>query len=119
MKTEISKQLLSEVLGEEVKSIYNPKRDTNDKYDPLYNNLAYRNRHNVMDKINLDTLTRLCKEWALEQDILIYSVIYKDSAMAELDGIGEQYIPPGEKFKVDTELEAVIKACEWIIKEMK
>jgi hypothetical protein len=84
-----------------------------DTYKPT-NDLDKRlNIGNIYNKrINLDTLTRLCKEWCLVQDFVLVprsrhklkgydcDIYTKDDH--SIDG-----------FESDTELEAVIKATEW------
>ena len=70
--------------------------------------------------INLDTLTRLCKEWCYNcKDDSVSIVIYHDHLgkyNAQVDftiatELGEQW------FSGDTELEAVIEATHWVDKK--
>ena len=53
-----------------------------------------------------------CKEWARDKyDITVSSSIYKKYAKA-------WDIPNDKSYIADTEVEAIIKACEWVLKEI-
>ena len=64
--------------------------------------------------INIYELMHLMKEWANNNSYLISS---------DVDGnCRSEYVynnHPSESYNEDTEFEAVIKACEWILKEAK
>lgn len=101
---EISKELLSEVLGSKVlnyscnsKSIY---------YDYIEDGITYTSYN-----INIYELAHKCKKWAFDKGYILSShknccYIYS-SLMTFID-----------EFNDNSEIEAIIKACEWTRKEI-
>ncbi len=112
----IPKELLSLILNDDITWISNDISDNNLTYEENYNDV--QNRH-----INLDTLGRLCKEWCHEHNYNAFSCpkMVKASAGCQLyyrwnDGsISDEDL----FFEADTELEAIIKAVEYILKDEK
>ena len=110
MSNIISKELLSLVLGIEITRIdYKIKGNELEVLQKFYS-------HSDWVAINLDTLGRLYKEWCWEQGYYIAlkrrnvdcykaypCVINRDASSVEFVGI--------------TELEAIIKATEWVAKD--
>lgn len=135
---EISKELLSEVLEEDVRlGEYNII--DNDGVPQKYNmkitlngtTLNYWRYYKEWDdgstmvscRINIYELQHLCKEWAFTQgyelrsgrDIdvkeeLCYFCEYKQERQLDYTN--------GDYFLADNELDSVIKTCEWILKEI-
>jgi len=109
----ISKELLSLVLGYEI-------ADVKDVID----NTLYFNNVNHGDYINLDTLGRLCKEFIYLQP-LYDDKTYQVATLLRSDGmyrcvIGSvlgRDLQNRTSFDGETELEAIIKATEWIAYE--
>lgn len=68
--------------------------------------------------INIYELAHKCKEWALSKGYYLHSHIKEDNEcwciVKSLDNITRQF-----SCEMDTESEAIIKACEWILKEIK
>jgi hypothetical protein len=99
-----SKELLSEVLGFVVTSIYVAP---NDKFIEAQS--EYQD-----ERINIYELMHMMKEWAKAKyestDFNVYG-----SWQCDITIFGEQDIVLN--FHADTEFEAVTKACEWILKE--
>jgi len=103
----ISKELLSLILGVEVGN-----------YAMHGNYIKYENTANKLgdiNNLNLDTLGRLCKEWCLTQRYQILSELQMYGAYAQVNS--EDYILDPITFKADTELEAIIKATEFVARE--
>jgi len=103
----ISKELLSLVLSKEVKEINAINKD--EKFEDIlwYNDYS--------DGLNLDTLGRLCKEWCLKQDYEINSRFQHPMIAINLYMYG--YEVKANSFIEKTELEAIMKATEWVAKE--
>lgn len=108
----ISKELLSEVLKLEVvkHSLYNKRNNTF--------NITYMQSDDSLKSrwmpINICEFAFKCKEWAYSTyGIMIQSYPYCGKGRA--DAIKGLEID--EVFKENTELEAIIEACEWILKE--
>lgn len=113
----ISKELLSEVLKEDVLSV-KPYIDN----DPFYKNIImWEYRKNTYDTINIYELAHKCKEWALSKDYKLVS-LNKECFLYDtqyLYDVSEQLNQWSEWFEADSEVEAIFKACEWVLKEIK
>lgn len=104
MKEIISKELLSEVLGYTISSLY------------IAPNKTFIEVHSegVDKRFNTYELAHKCKEWSIKHGYLISSglTFYEN-------GYFEIYIDPqGDIIKdgnSNTELEAIFKACQWIL----
>lgn len=122
----ISKELLSEVLGEEVLS-FDPTPITDEKHNckPTYLFVVVKDEidlHGDHRYYNLHELAHKCKEWAIMQGIVIetytgrqfdgkqyvyedgYATLVKHLDMSTLTG----------RFHENTEPEAIFKACQWV-----
>lgn len=104
-----SKELLSKVLGVYITEFFLDCESLVYVYDKIFNeNEQYKN------DINIYELAYKCKEWLIaktDNDITIS--INRDMASVTL------YIKEDADFHIefaDTEVEAIIKACEWILK---
>ena len=95
----ISKELLSEVLGKEVAQDNNIQIAT-----PIvhYSNITH------MSSINIYELAHKCKEWAWDNGYTIKSYKSDEDWWAM---IRNMYI------NTTTEPEAIFKACEWILEQ--
>lgn len=106
---EISKELLSEVLNCDV-----------DKYTIVSSTeitqiRIWKKDAEMWDYRSYDIyhLAHKCKEWARDKyDITISSSLYKNYAKS-------WDISNNKSYTADTEVEAIIKASEWILKEIK
>ena len=108
----ISKELLSEVLNYEVDVFLGINKNEID-----YTCCRDENEGYIDISINLYEFTFKCKEWALSKGYFIYST-------HELSFIKSLSLETIETFAngKDTEIECIIKACEWLqenIKEIK
>lgn len=111
----ISKELLSEVLGINVTEVY-----FHDKQGLKYK--THRESEDGWESSsdvpmpNIYELAHKCKEWALDNGIMLESAITKRSGLCHTGTRchnNELYNP--ELFMEDTEPEAIFRACEWII----
>ena len=84
---------------------------TNEKYNTV---LVYQEIGNNEKTINLDTLTRLCKEWCYKQDYVIKSFIDHSGDCFAYISSGIKGMQYKDGFCSDTELEAVLKATQWV-----
>lgn len=113
----ISKKLISEVLKiplDVINEVYFDKT-----------NLLVRKLNNRIEEHNIYEFAFKCKEWALINGRIIGSrtrdycvgkgfvVVYKNNWTSEFS---EHYL---KSFSSSTEIEAIIKACEWILENEK
>ena len=70
-----------------------------------------------VDKINLDTLTRLMKEWCWSSgnEIMSGKINHSGTYLATVQDLNP--LVPKRPFVNTTEFEAVLKATEWVAKE--
>lgn len=107
---EISKELLSEVLGFDVVKI--EIKDNILDFDCAFDAVV------IVKKINIYELAHKCKEWALNKNYILLSSIEIDCSYCDISFI----INNKARHKLITgasEIEAIFKACEWILKEIK
>jgi hypothetical protein len=112
----ISHELLTEVLGNKAWQM------TGNNIDFLLNtrenDIVFERTSETQYLIDSDKLGRLCKEWALEKGYELFSVTQKSDK-----GCGYCEIWFGfrciENFREETELIAIIKACEWILENTR
>lgn len=101
-------KLLNHILGREVEEV---------KLDGDYLNYEYKFPRNKGEYhtsgIALTTLGLLCKEWCLKQG---YAVFSREDGVAWFDTPNHDFIED-VKITESTELKAIIKATEWIIRE--
>ena len=99
----ISKKLISEVLKiplDVINEIYLDKT-----------NLMVRKSNNRIEEHNIYELAFKCKKWARDKyDITISSSLYKNYAKS-------WNIDKDKSYTAKTEVEVIIEACEWILKE--
>lgn len=110
MNIEITKELLGEVLGVDIRKI---------NYSILDGNLYYYKTFiKCKSKINIHELEHKFKEWAFDNfylSIIVFKInddLYKCEIADIKDSLGEWNTK--HSFKIETEIEAVIKACQWI-----
>ena len=110
----ISKELLSKVLKESVLSIRPYIED-----DTVHKNIImYECGKNTYGLIGIYELAHECKQWALNYmvDKEIQSTGCIISSWIHTGGKGHaRILVIDENFIADTEPEAIIKACEWIM----
>lgn len=104
---QISKELLSEVL--ELKRI-----------DEIYieDNILYFCELN--NGINTYELAHKCKEWAKSKEFIIHSSPtqkIEHTAIVQSFDFNKFYYGENQFYAL-TEVEAIVKACEWILKEL-
>ena len=103
----ISKELLSEVLGGNV------------KYFNIDGNLLYYDI-DFGTHINIYELAHKCKEWTLKKGFSIHSFITEVSGESEIYKYVKNYGWRLIQIENDsTEPEAIFKACEWIYAQLK
>ena len=103
----ITKELLSEVLG---KTVSNPRFATSDIM------LRYSYGQGFQE-INIYELAHKCKEWALHKYYTVksyydhcgFAFVYLSSGVIDM----RRYNIP--RFKSNTEPEAILKSCQWIL----
>ena len=103
-----SKELLSEVLGKEIEI-----RGFKDEFIP--SNFEYIEDFCNVKVINIYELAHLCKEWAFSEKYFIVSgfiLFGQNISIVSFDLKGEIH-----RCKDDSEFEAVVQACEWVLKE--
>jgi hypothetical protein len=107
MEKMISKELLSEVLGIDKRLC---------RIDEIKENYIFfytmTNAGEFQNYINIYELAHKCKEWALTEDKCLSSTPYhKELYVCTILG--------DEMFEAETEPEAIFKACEWILEQIK
>ena len=108
----ISKELLSEVLNQNVTSVY--KQQGQYRYTTSNTNGAWVSGSDVPFP-NIYELAHKCKEWAHTLGFMVQSYLYNTKARADLLSSCDV----DEKFIADTEPEAVFRVCEWILKDKR
>lgn len=108
----INKELLSEVLKVDIRKINNSTLDGNLYY--------YKTFVKCKSKINIYELAHKCKEWAYKCGYIIDSGYHKhhiNCFKAHFYGWVNENIDTETELVATTEMEAIIKACEWILKQ--
>ena len=103
----ISKELVVSVLTEETENLtYDFISDVEDNY------IIFSDEGECQFEVNIYEFAFKCKEWALSKGYFIYST-------NELSFIKSLSLETIETFAngKDTELECIIKASEWLLKE--
>lgn len=99
-----SKELLTAVLGCDAEAYYYNASVIKYKIDGV-----------VEKEINIYELMHIMKEWALKQGFYTKSQLGIEKSVANIFNI--RFQDCDENFFADTELEAVTKACEWILEQ--
>lgn len=120
----ISNTLLNEILKRPVKIV------SIDEYECMIRNSTYFDNeqmgivyrylygNNEVRFMSIYEFAFLCKEWALTKGYKIQSQInYENKGHSHISKISENEWAKG--FFKDTEIEAIIQACEWILKEIQ
>ena len=116
----INKELLSLVLGDDEEVLFINK-------DLIDNYLQFKSWSGKRKQINLDTLGRLCKEWCFKYSYQLlplgmwyhndkqeHCCLQKHFSIPISEAVG---VADVDRFYGKTELEAIIKATEWVAKE--
>lgn len=102
-----SKELISEVLSKEVEE---------ERFIDS-NSLTYVNS-DIYEDINIYEFAFKCKEWAYENNYYVYSTpsfaLEGVAYIVEDNNIGKRL----KTLQLGSEVEAIIQACEWILKEV-
>ena len=119
----ISKALLSEVLKLDVKEL-----EFNFKYNYIrygYWNSCVNNRNEDISgvdylKINIYELAHKCKEWVLKQGYYFSTYSFNFDSNTEQEHrirllIGNDVVYFGNDSSMETEVEAIFNACQWIL----
>jgi hypothetical protein len=118
----ITKELLSEVLGDDYKErLVDWYQIEDDNYLRSYYNCGNFDKQGRPTglglEINIYELTHKCKEWACTKNYFLFSGYGAISASCEVNhrtaSLGK--INPQEIVLADTEPEACFLACEWIL----
>ena len=109
--------MISKELYEEVQKDYiDFKNITQDEYITIFNKeeetVEYVNKHTwyEADSISIYKLAHKCKEWAYNNSYTLRSQLKVCYCRFPIHNDIEEKI-----FKADTELEAIFKACQWIL----
>ncbi len=104
----ISKELLSAVLGQNIVGIPNVPKDF-----PSFVFYNIESKSNIIS-LNVYELAHRCKEWAFDQDleVVAYLAIGYEKWFAQVENVDDVLFM---KDNIDTEPEAIFKACEWIL----
>ena len=109
----ISKELLSEVLNEEVEVI-DIKTSIDDYSIPTNEIRYYPVLSTGYKSINTYEFAFKCKDWALSNGYFIYST----HELSFIKSLSLETIKTFANGK-DTEIECILKACEWLLEEQK
>ena len=109
---EISKELLDKVLNVEI--LKYDVRHTSIHYDYFKDGITCTSFN-----ISKYELAHKCKEWALSKNIKIYSLLVKDGGKCNIHKAQKDEKIIDKTFRAESEPESIIKACEWILKELK
>lgn len=108
----ISKELLSAVLDVEVTNVIGIRYTNELRYETC------DDEFNSFNFIRINDLFVKCKQWALKYIIDNSGCII--SSWTHPNGKGSaRILDIDETFIADTEVEAVIKACEWLLDRIK
>lgn len=104
---EISKELLSEVLNEEV----------NESIILEGSVIKYSYKYLGYAEINIYELAFKFKEWALSSEFKIYSCAVKDGGKCNIHKVFKSLntTPIDITLRGKSEVEAIIKSCQWIL----
>lgn len=118
MKTLPSKELLSEVLGVDVWEIFSNEY-TLAKSKIVFGtnaNTKYEVNDSSYSEINIYELGDNGKKWAFSKGIIIKSYTALNVGVCELENKNGLHI---ETFNDNTEIESIIKSCEWLFEQIK
>lgn len=116
----ISKELLSEVLNKNITEVYIRKNEIRIK--TKIDNVDGWSMSSDVPLPNIYELANKCKNWAFEKhSLMLFQTQYfpnifygiKDLKTSMEDFITK--VPQCDRFKSDTEPEAIFKACQWIL----
>ena len=126
----ISKELLSEVMSIKIEDIVDLKMFGKDlKYyekcllKSCCDGRLSKHKDSICKSINIYELAHKCKEWAIKQhkiDLITLELDKNEKTINCSILYGE--IHPNMKmyyFNADTEIEAIFKACQWILDSKK
>ena len=110
----ISKKLLSEVL--ELKTTKDFNFEIEDNY------VCISDYGEQLFEINIYELAHKCKEWASKYNfhLISWTISYeavKDKGYCQTHNTQDATKESDKPFSESTEIEAIFKACEWILKE--
>jgi len=116
---QISKELLSEVLEYKDKDYVIVATEKDIFLDKNYLHFEYQDPYctpetyiTIKDKINIYELAHKCKEWAISKGYILQSGYQNCICINFTDNLSKN------KFSAHTEIEAIFKACEWVLKEI-
>jgi len=106
----ISKELLSEVLGENIRGVKDKQ--------PSERMLYFRVQSGVTRQINIHELAHKCKEWAYKSyGLSIWSGYSFDDECFTCEVYEDGQTSSETYWAANTEPEAFFKACEWILEQ--
>ena len=109
----ISNELLSEVLG--VKAYVMQEKYIHFLHNSRRNDLVYEKSGDIQYNINVYELAFKCKEWAYNQGYILKSEIDGCLVSKKTSFMGSEE----DWVSGVSEIEAVIKACEYILQQRK
>ena len=110
----ISDDLLSAIIGRKTKFI------SFNKVEEIIMCNFYINKNTHWQRINAFELAFRCKEWAVKYNfqLVSWTVAFeavKKKGYCQTHNIQDKNRESDKPFREDTEVEAIIKACEWIL----
>ena len=104
----ISKELIRNVLEKETENL--PDDFT---FDIIDNYIIFADDGECMFEVNIYEFAYKCKKWARDKyNITISSALYSNYAKS-------WNVDKDKSYTAKTEVEVIIKACEWVLKEAK
>ena len=104
----ISKELVVSVLAEETENL-----SDDFTFDIIDNYIIFADDGECMFEVNIYEFAYKCKEWARDKyNITISSSLYSDYAKS-------WNVDKDKSYTAKTEVEVIIKACEWILENIK
>ena len=112
----ISKELLSEVLNYEVDAFLGINKNEID-----YTCCRDENEGYIDISISIYEFAFKCKEWALKKEFIVHSSPTQKkefTSIAQNFNMNQSYYGKNQFYAL-TEIEAILKACEWILENSK
>ena len=114
----ISNKLLSEVMG--YKCHIMDTKHIHFLHNNRVNDIVYEQGGDLQYNINKYELAHLCKQWALKQGYYFSTYSFNFDSNTEQEHrirllIGNDVVYFGDDSSMETEVEAIFKACQWIL----
>ena len=110
----LTNELLSEILGFKIFIV--KEEDELPTTIPRENDIVYERLNELQYCINIHEISNKCKEWAFKQKYSLLTQKWK--SLNEWVVYISKYSNK-EEFTEDTEPDAVIKSCQWILEQIQ